>query len=112
MESKTFKYKGEEITVNINPTHDMIDMDNGSNPNDTNPQMAAHFARHCEQALELLGHDNMQIVRVSATPMGMGPAMSSGEYIDIYHSPRVFQAIKEEILARKAQWEEIAAGQE
>lgn len=53
----------------------------------------------------------MQTIRVSATPMGMGTAMGSGEYIDIYHSPRVFAAIKEELIARRDQWLEIAKGE-
>ena len=109
MENKVVKYEGREIT--IEPTHDRISMD-GINPNNTPPSLAAQFAKNCQEAIDLLGYHDMQTIRVSCTPMGMGTAMKGGDYIDIYHSVGVFKAIKAELLIRKAQWEEIAAGQE
>lgn len=94
--------------INLIPTHDLISTDGV----ETHPKMAALFAKSCKQAIELLGYDNMQTVRVSCTPMGMGIAMVGGNYIDITHSPRVFKAIKEELEQRMQQWLEIAATQE
>lgn len=51
-----------------------------------------------EKAIENIGKDNMQIIRISSHEMGMGFAMESGKYIDLSDSPFIYKGIKDALI--------------
>lgn len=63
--------------------------------------------RHLKKAIDNIGKDYMQTIRVCSGEKGMGQALQSGDYIDLSESPFVFQGIKEGLISMLEVQQEI-----
>ena len=65
-----------------------------NNPHTCEPWIVASKIKSYSKAIQYLGYSNQQQIRISCHKLGIGKALSGGEYVDLSEDVAIFGLIK------------------